>query len=516
MLQYKHMDFLRDADEIDVVVPRVSAAYRLLRDNHSDGIYTSLGRYYNHTIFGRDCGMSAKFVADFDHETVWNTILTLASYQGVETNRVTQEEPGRIHHEMRDYTTWQGRWYDRAGLWWADRVWGTSNKRLLTYFAADTTATYIRLVNKYATHIDGSIVERIVPRKDGKEVMVGASIEAAANWLSAQVDETGLFRVARTNRWSLPYQTFADSVTAYTWSDGSPADTSGPHSFVEVQAYVIDALQDAALLLPGSEYAHAWHSLTETMHAALFREFWSGQHSAFSPGIFERNGNLMQLDTEMITGAWTLNASFWEKHMDMNQREKLMAVVKRLFKDDFLTDVGIRTRSVLTDEPLGDMIDYHGKRTVWPMFNFMVIEGLRRHGLYRLARQLEYRVLNGINAIGNFPEFMIVEPDGKLYAPDKSASLKRAGQMIPEQNIAFTVVPAITLAQRHLYARHKPASSGWRYDLEQEVLRTIPSVELVSPGAAAQLLSPTPLRILRSAAGVRSALHILPVILKQV
>ncbi len=508
------MDFLRHADKIDTVVPGVTAAYRLLRDNHSEGIYTSLGRYYNHTIFGRDAGMSAKFVADFDHDTVWNTILTLASYQGLEPNKTTQEQKGRIHHELRDYTTWQGRWYDRFGLWWADRVWGTKNKRMLTYFAGDTTATYLRLIHKYAKRIDPSVIDRTVPQQNGANVMLGASIEAAANWILAQVDDESLFRVRRTNRWSLPYQTFADSVTAYAWSDGKAADTSRDHSFVEVQAYALDALEDAARLLPGSAYAEQWRMTAEAMHMALFDKFWNEKTGSFAVGVFMRNGTMTPLDTEMLMGGWVLNVSFWDNYMDMKHRSRLISLVKRLFRDDFLTDVGLRTRSKNTNEPLGDMIDYHGMRTVWPMFNFMIIEGLRRHGLYRLARQLEFRVLNGINAVGNFPEFMVVEPDGKLYTPDKSARLRRRGQMIPEQNIAFTVVPAVTLAYRHLYKRSVPAKSGWRYELEQSVLDSIPNVELLSPSAAAVTLAPIPVRIERTVAGLKSALHIAPVILE--
>ena len=510
------MDFLRNADEIDTVVPGVSAAYRLLRDNHTEGIYTSLGRYYNHTIFGRDCGMSAKFVADFDHQTVWNTIQTLALYQGIANNPTTQEQPGRIHHELRDYTIWHGRWYDRAGLWWADRVWGTKNKRLLTYFAADTTATYIRLVQKYAAHIDESIVQRYVPQPDGQHVTLETSVKAAANWICEQVDPKGIFMVQRTNKWSLPYQTFADSVTAYAWANGAPADTSRPHSFVEVQAYAIDALDDALRLFPTSKQAHQWRKTADSLHRALFREFWNTGTGSFSPGLFVADQSLRQLDTEMIMSGWTLNASFWERYDDMAQREKLTQIVRRLFTSDFLTDVGIRTRSLAVNEPLGKVIDYHGKRTVWPMFNFMVIEGLRRHGLYRLARQLENRIINGINAVGGFPEFMIVEPDGKLYTPDKSAKLQRQGQMIPEQNIAFTVVPALTLGYRHLYKRHTPARRGWQYDLETSIFAAIPSVELLAPSEAAKTLSPTPVHLLRTVAGIRSAAHIAPVILKRV
>ncbi len=510
------MDFLREADDIDAIVPGAADAYRRLRDSRHQGIYTSLGRYYNHTIFARDAGMTAKFISDFDHETAWDTIVTLASYQGRTTNHVTQEQPGRIHHELRDFTSWQGSSYDRLGLVLAGRVWGARNKQFLTYFSTDTTATYLRLIHKYATNIDPSIIDRHVPQRDGSTVSLAESVTAAANWLVRQVDQDGVFRIRRTNRWSLPYQTFCDSVSAYVWSSGAPADVTQDHSYIEAQVYALDALQDAMRILPSSPELHYWRLATEKLHAALFDRFWIGTRQTFAPALFMRGHRLAPLDTEMITTGWALNASFWE-HMPsrVDEQAHIITVVKRLFSEDFLTDVGIRTRSLSTNDPLETVIDYHGSETVWPMFNFMVIEGLRRHGLYRLARQLEYRILNGINATGGFPEFMIVDRAGALCRPSKHARQSRSAQMIPEQSIAFTVVPAITLAYRHLYKRHTPAKSGWKYDLEESILATISDAKLIPAKEAVETLRPAPLRIRRTWASIRSAAHIAPVILRK-
>lgn len=509
------MDFLREADKLDDIVPGVSEAYRQLRDSHHRGIYTSLGRFYNHTIFARDASTTAKFVSDFDHQTVWDTILTLASYQGRTINRRTQEQPGRIHHELRDFTIWHGRWYDRLGLKAIGRAWGVKNKELLTYFAGDTTASYIRLIHNYATHIDTSIMDRQVPQRDGSTISLRESVASAADWLVKRVDHDGVFRMQRTNRWSLPYQTYCDSLTAYAWADGSPANTSRDHSFLEIQVYALDALHDAIELMPTSPELHYWRLAADQLQGALFERFWDDKRVSFSPGLFVRDRRLEKLDTQMITAGWTLNASFWAHVPEDERRDYLTKVISRLFRDDFLSDVGLRTRSLDTEEPLGDMIDYHGSQTVWPMFNFMVIEGLRRYGLYRLARQLEFRILNGVNAVGGLTEFLIVDRQGRLYRPDKSAHRSHRGQMIPEQNIAFTVVPAMTLAYRHMYRRHDPAESGWRLDLEESILGSIPNVELMSPTEAGEHFAPVALRIRRTYAGCASVLHIAPAILKK-
>lgn len=508
------MDFLRESDRLDDIVPGVSSAYKALRDSHHRGIYTSLGNFYNHTTFGRDSSITAKFVSDLDHQVVWDTILTLSSYQGRRDMPKTQEKPGRIHHELRDFTSWHGKWYERIGLRAASFAWGASNRQLLTYFAADTTSTYIRLVHKHATHIDGSILERQVPQYDGSTVSLSQSVQAAANWLVEQVDEHGVFRPRRTNRFSLPYQTYCDSVTAYAWANGDPADSSRDHSFIETQTYALDALSDAIQMVPSSPELHRWRYAADSLHKATWERFWNDEIGTFAPGLFDRGHGMEPLDTEMITAGWALNASIWGDLPEDIRLERLERLIERLFSQQFLTDVGLRTRSLETDEPLGDVIDYHGSQTVWPMFNFMCIEGLRSQGLYRLAREIENRLLNGVNAVGGLREFIIVNQDGSVVRPDKHASESRRGQMIPEENIAFTVVPALTLAYRHLYKRHQPAESGPLYELEERLLKNIAHVELLTPTEAREQLSPRPIKIKRSKAGFASAWHIGPVLLR--
>lgn len=500
------MNFFRDSAKLDTIVPGVTDAYRQLRQTSGMGIYTSLGAFYNHTIFGRDVAMSAKFVSDIDHEVVWETIQTLASMQGMDDNARTQEELGRIHHEMRDYTTWSGRPMERFGMWWAGRAWGAHNKKLLTYYAADTTANYIRLINKYVHRIDASILTREVSDKRGNRMSVAISVERAAEWIMSHVDETGILVHHRRNRLSLPYQTFQDSVTAYTWSDGRPCDTSHPHCYIEVQAFAIDALEDAAQMLSGHERARIWQRTSDLMQEALMREFWHERQQFFGSMIVRRGTSWRLASTPNIATGWILNTSFWERLPPAEYRARMIATLRKLLSEDFLTPVGIRTRTRRAKEPLGRDIDYHGSRTVWPMFNFMVIEGLRRHGLYRLAAELESRLIAGVNAIGQFPEFMIVDHDGTLYRPDRQASYRRAGQMVPEVNIAFTVVPMIALAHRAYSRVSHHTHTDWRSELEDEILGSLGDSELPDP---------RPLRITRVMSGLRSARFILPVMLRR-
>ncbi|MGI9339788.1 MAG: hypothetical protein ACR2PP_04050, partial [Psychrobacter sp.] len=278
-------------------------------------------------------------------------------------------------------------------------------------------------------------------------------------------------------------------------------------------AYALDALGDAIRLLPRHSEINIWKQTVASLRNSLLNQFWDETRSTFSPAIFERNGQLEKLDTDMITVAWILNASFWDDMPETQRQQRIEAIVRRIFSDDFMTEFGVRSKSLSTHQPLGEAIDYHGSQTIWPMFNFMVIEGLRRHGLYQLARQIEFRLINTINALGNFPEFFIVDHEAKLYRPDSHAKQAKSGQMIPEQDISFTVVPMITLAYRHSYPRHMPATSGWQFQLEADLLAKVPKVDLLGPAVAKTEVSAQTLKIKRTKAGLRSALHIAPVIL---
>lgn len=501
-------------DDIEQLVPGVAAAFQQLRNQDTGSISTSNGAFYNHTLFGRDASMSAKFVTDIYPETAWCTIKALAGQQGTIVNRKTNEAIGRIHHELRDFRAWHGSLYNRLGMSVIAGLWGEKDRRLRTYFAADTTADYIRLAHKYVQNVDNTALHKVVQTTPDVEVTLRESVRLATEWLVAQVDQRGLFIVNRHNRWSLPYQTFADSVTAYHFRDGKVANSARAHSFVEVQAYAMDAIEDA-LRLFGDHAPEVWHQTVARMRQALLEYFWDERYHNFAPALFVRGSGLHKLDVGMITSGWTLNTSFWYSLDDSLHQKYLTGIIEGLFQEDFLTAVGIRTKSSLTHEPLGRAIDYHGSRTVWPMFNFMVIEGLRRHGFYRLAEQLEVRLLNGVNALGQFPEFLIAEHDGTIFRPTRTAKLARAGQMIPEQNIAFTIVPSLVIAERHLRYEEQKPHGEWQHKLEERILHAIPQQTLLAPQAAKQQIRPTPLKIRRTLCGLRSMLHVAPVILSK-
>jgi hypothetical protein len=197
------------------------------------------------------------------------------------------------------------------------------------------------------------------------------------------------------------------------------------------------------------------------------------------------------VDLPTITSGWTLNTSFWEELPKEQKAQTISSIVKRLFSDDFLTPVGLRTRALGTPQPLQGVVEYHGRLTVWPMFTFMVIEGLRRHNLHRLAEQLENRLINGLNASGNFEEFFVLDHDGSMLrsVPGKKAARTVSAQMLPEKNIAFTVIPSMVLAERSDNPKRSwPKPNDWQKQLEDEVLEGLTHVDRLAPEQASSAL----------------------------
>jgi len=479
------MDIKNMSEQLDAVIPGVTEAYLRLRATNGMGIYTSNGAFYNHTLFGRDAGMAAKFVTAFDHAAAGETIVALVALQGTEVNTKTQEQPGRIHHELRDFKTWEGRLGDRLVFWFLRGFWDVKDNQLLSYYAVDTTATFIRLVNKYVHAVDRSILERKVTNHHGEVVTVGEAVAAAAEWIVAQLDENKHVVSLRTNSWSIPFQTFQDSSTAYNRTDGSLANFKRGMAYVEVQAFAVGALEDATRILDDNPRRHHWQDTAHAMRDAFINDFWDEEAGCFTSAI-DVGG---KLDMANVSIGWTLNTSLWEEVPKELRIQRISAIVRRLFADDMLTRVGVRTRAISQPQPLPGVIEYHGSLTVWPMFNFMVIEGLRRHGLLMLAEQLENRLINGLNAVRDFDEFFVVDREGSLLRRAENGQRpehKLVAQMAPEQQIAFSVVPALTLAYRAQYEKKpkKLKNNSWQQKLERDILKDMQIVERAAPDDA--------------------------------
>ena len=80
--------------------PTAHEFLHILRAPKGLGVYASMGPNYQFAIFGRDSLEVADDLLETEKALATEIILLLAHLQGVETNVVTEEEPGKIHHDI--------------------------------------------------------------------------------------------------------------------------------------------------------------------------------------------------------------------------------------------------------------------------------------------------------------------------------------------------------------------------------------------------------------------------------
>ena len=74
---------------------------RIFDPDHPDRAAVAAGAPWFMALFGRDSLLTAYMALPIDQQLALGTLQTLARYQGIGENPMTEEQPGRILHEMR-------------------------------------------------------------------------------------------------------------------------------------------------------------------------------------------------------------------------------------------------------------------------------------------------------------------------------------------------------------------------------------------------------------------------------
>src|SRR5205823_15037289 len=77
------------------------AALRLFDPDVPERAVVAAGAPWFMTLFGRDSLLTSWMTMLVDPDLALGTLQTLARYQGIDVNPITEEEPGRILHEIR-------------------------------------------------------------------------------------------------------------------------------------------------------------------------------------------------------------------------------------------------------------------------------------------------------------------------------------------------------------------------------------------------------------------------------
>ena len=397
--------------------------------------------------------------------------------------RSSEEEIGKIHHEHRSLYVGERRISPRsqALLEYLSELWGGGTGSFTYYGSADATPLYVRLVGRFCAAHGPALLGHPLVDKDGRSMTVRDSVLAAVRWLVGRIEASplGLLEFCRTNPRGIAYQAWKDSGTSYVHRDGRFADCDQPIAAVEVQGYAYDALTAAARLFP--DHAPHWLDVAEAVRQSMLERFWMPDQDYFAMGLDrDPQGRPRRIESVASNGALLLGTSVFDGLPGASRY--IEGLVRRICSDEFVTEVGIRCRSLEEDDRV-DFQDYHGTWAVWAKESYDVAVGLQRQGFTRLARQLYWRILNAVNVAGAATEFLYVSPEQRVHYDFADRHLRGTdpqeihGTNRPEPVQAWTLTAVLGIKSRA--SRPLPITAArWRAALENDVL---PGVPLVQP-----------------------------------
>lgn len=344
--------------------------------------FVAAGAPWFFTLFGRDSIWAARMLLPLGTELAAGTLRTLAARQGVRTDPVTAEQPGKILHEVRSKALPLGE--------------GDRELPPLYYGTIDATALWVCLLHDaWRWGMPAHEVEALVP-----------ALEAALTWMDehGDADGDGFLEYLDESGRGLANQGWKDSGDSVQWRDGHLA--TGPIALCEVQAYAHEAAVSGAALLeafgrPGADRWRAWASrLADRFRAQFWVEDARGRYPAIALDADKRPVDSLTSNIGHLLGTGLLDAD----------EEALVA--RRLGSPSLDSGYGVRTLS--TDDAGYWPLSYHGG-SVWTHDTAITVAGLVRSGHADVAA----RLVEGLLAAGSDLGYRLPE----LHAGDARGSV---------------------------------------------------------------------------------------------
>ncbi len=360
------------------------AALRIFDPEYPDRAVVAAGAPWFMTLFGRDSLLTSWMTVLVDPDLALGTLQTLARFQGTRVDPLTEEEPGRILHEMR---------------------FGESSSLALGggrvyYGTADATPLFVMLVGE---------LTRWGSRRDEVDALIPA-VDRALVWITdyGDKDGDGYVEYARTSDRGLLNQGWKDSWDSMRFMDGTLA--TPPIALCEVQGYVYAALIARSHMATESgdyELAESLRTRAQVLKRRFNEEFWvdQGDTGYFAMGLDRDKNKIDGIGSNMGHCLWT----------GIVDEEKAAAVARTLTDPGMLSGWGVRTlsESVRGYNPLS----YHCG-SVWPHDNAICAAGLMRYGFVAEAHQVMFGLVEASPWFGNLlPELFAGTPRGDVGFP---------------------------------------------------------------------------------------------------
>ena len=337
---------------------------RIFDPEHSDRAVIAAGAPWFMTIFGRDSLLTSWMVLPLDPSLALGTMRTLASLQGSKVSPATEEEPGKILHEMR--------FGMQASLW----LGGSS----VYYGTVDATPLFVMLLGELRRWgLERRVVDELLPHAD-----------RALDWIVnyGDKDGDGFVEYGRSTELGLANQGWKDSFDGINFASGAMAEP--PIALAEVQGYVYAAYlakSHFCIEREDADGADYWAHKAQVLKDDFNRAFWIGDKGYFALGL---DGEKRQIDS--LTS--NMGHCLWTGIVDAG---KAAAVARHLTSEDMFSGFGIRT--LAASSGAYNPMSYHNG-SIWPHDNAICAAGLMRYGFVKEAQQVFGGILEAAERFG--------------------------------------------------------------------------------------------------------------------
>jgi glycogen debranching enzyme len=312
----------------------------------------SAGIPWYSTAFGRDSIITSLQTLGLNPGIAVDTLRYLAARQGTREDDYTEEQPGKIMHEIR-----------RGELARAREI-----PHLPYYGTIDATPLWLILLHEtWRWTGDMSLIRELLP-----------CARAALDWMDkyGDLDGDGFVEYASKSPRGLVNQGWKDSWDGIPYPDGAIPDP--PIALVEVQGYVYDAKRRMSAVfgaLGDSARCTGLREDAERMRQRIVDHFWMEDAGTFALAL---DGKKRPLRTIASNAAHLL----WSRVPDATQAARMAQV---LTGSSMFSGWGMRTLGA--EQPVFNPMSYHNG-TIWPHDNGLATLGLALYSQQEAATRI--------------------------------------------------------------------------------------------------------------------------------
>ncbi|MBU8865650.1 amylo-alpha-1,6-glucosidase [Paenarthrobacter aromaticivorans] len=344
-------------------------ALRIEDPDHPDRNVVAAGAPWFMALFGRDALLASLMALPVDPSLALGTIQTLADRQGRVVDPISEEEPGKILHEVRLDVS--------SGL----ALGGKS----AYYGSVDATPLFVTVLGEVGRWgFAAETISALLPHAD-----------RALEWIRdyGDKDGDGFVEYSRLNDRGLINQGWKDSWDGINFADGSLAEP--PIALCEVQAYVFSAYLSRSMIAYDAgdmALAEEYRERAARLKRQFNEQFWLPDRGYFAIAL---DGRKRPVDA----CASNMGQCLWFGIVD---KDKAPLVAERLMSPEMFSGWGVRT--LATDMGAYNPASYHNG-SVWPHDNAIIAAGLLRYGFVEQAQRISTALLEAAQySEGRLPE----------------------------------------------------------------------------------------------------------------